>query len=82
MVGTVGSPEEYKCISGSKKPKTRVKNLLKLGVPEWVAYELGYSRKAYWRMSGVIQTAITNKRLAQTGYYDISQKYKSLHLCG
>lgn len=65
-----------------KKPKTRVKNLLKLGIPEWVAYELGYSRKAYWRMSGVIQTAITNKRLAQAGYYDISQKYKSLHLCG
>ncbi|MGI6745807.1 MAG: Group II intron-encoded protein LtrA [Firmicutes bacterium ADurb.Bin300] len=65
-----------------KKPKTRVENLKKLGVPEWVACEQGYSRKAYWRMSKVIQTAITNERLAQAGYFDISQKYKSLHLCG
>jgi group II intron reverse transcriptase/maturase len=67
-----------------KKPKTRVKNLLKLGIPEWAAYNYGNSRKGYWRMSGTttLNNALSNKRLAQAGYFDISQKYKSLHLCG
>lgn len=67
-----------------KKPKTRVKNLLKLGIPEWAAYNYGNSRKGYWRMSGTttLNNALSNKRLAQAGYFDISQKYKSLHLSG
>lgn len=67
-----------------KKPKTRVKNLLKLGIPEWAAYNYGNSRKGYWRMSGTttLNNALSNERLAQAGYFDISQKYKSLHLCG
>ena len=66
-----------------KKPKTRVKNLLKLGIPEWAAYNYGNSRKGYWRMSGTttLNNALSNERLAQAGYFDISQKYKSLHLC-
>jgi group II intron reverse transcriptase/maturase len=67
-----------------KKPKTRVKNLLKLGIPEWAAHNYGNSRKGYWRMSGTttLNNALSNKRLAQAGYFDISQKYKSLHLSG
>lgn len=67
-----------------KKPKTRVRNLQKLGIPEWAAYNYGYSRKGYWRMSGTttLNNALSNERLAQAGYFDISQKYKSLHLCG
>jgi RNA-directed DNA polymerase len=66
-----------------KKPKTRVKNLLKLGIPEWAAYNYGNSRKGYWRMAGTttLNNALSNERLAQGGYFDISQKYKSLHLC-
>ena len=31
-----------------KKPRTRVQNLMKLGVPEWHACEVAYSRKSYW----------------------------------
>ena len=67
-----------------KKPKTKVKNLLKLGIPEWAAYNYGNSRKGYWRMSGTttLNNALSNKRLAQAGYSDISQKYKSLHSSG
>jgi len=67
-----------------KKPKTRIKNLLKLGIPEWAAYNYGNSRKGYWRMSGTttLNNALSNERLAQAGYFDISQRYKSLHLCG
>jgi hypothetical protein len=67
-----------------KLPRTRVKNLLKLGVPEWAAYQYGYSRKGYWRMSGTttVNRAISKERLAQAGYYSILDRYESLHSCG
>ena len=66
-----------------KVPKTRIRNLLKLGVPEYKAYTWGYV-KGYWRVAGspVLTSSITNKRLAQAGYDSISDRYESLHLCG
>ena len=67
-----------------KLPRTRVKNLLKLGIPEWAAYQYGNSRKGYWRMAGTttVNRAISKERLAQAGYYSILDRYESLHLCG
>ena len=67
-----------------KMPGTREKNLMKLGLPGWRAREVAYSRKAYWRSArhASVQTAISNKRLAQAGYYSILDRYESLHLCG
>ena len=35
-----------------KKPKTRVKNLRKLGMPDWQAYRNGNTRKGYWAVAG------------------------------
>ena len=32
-----------------KKPGAKVKNLMKLGMPEWQAYRNGNTRKGYWR---------------------------------
>lgn len=67
-----------------KKPKTRVKNLMKLGMPDWQAYRNGNTRKGYWTIagSGILTHTITNKRLAQAGYYSILDRYESLHLNG
>ena len=64
-----------------KLPRTRVRNLIKLGMPEWQAYRNGNTRKGYWAIagSGILQRTITNKRLARRGYYDISEAYKSMH---
>lgn len=64
-----------------KLPKTRVKNLIKLGMPEWQAHRNGNTRKGYWAVagSGILHHTITNERLAYRGYYDISKAYKSLH---
>ena len=64
-----------------KKPKTRVKNLKKLGMEDWTAYRNGNTRKGYWAVagSGILTHTITNERLAQAGYFDIARKYKSLH---
>ena len=66
-----------------KKPKTRICNLAKLGIPKDYAYMWGNSRLGYWRIAGtaVLSRSITNKRLAQAGCFDISRKYESLHLC-
>ena len=67
-----------------KLPRTRVKNLMKLGVPKWRACEVAYSRKSYWRCSkhASVNMGISNKRLAQAGYFSILDQYESLHLYG
>lgn len=67
-----------------KKPKTKVANLMKLGIPADKAYQWGNSRLGYWRIAGspVLKCSITNKRLAAAGYFSILNYYESLHLCG
>jgi RNA-directed DNA polymerase len=34
-----------------KKPNTKIRNLVRLGLPDWKAYEWGNGRKGYWRIS-------------------------------
>ncbi len=70
-----------------KKPKTRVKNLRKLGISEEQAYMWGNTRLGYWRVAGsqILCCSITNEKLAQAGYYDFPARYEFLrqrHLCG
>ena len=65
-----------------KLPRTRKRKLMGLGLPEWVACEGAYSRKAYWRMAGngVVQRALTKERLINWGFYDLATAYQSLHV--
>ncbi len=56
--------------------KTRVRNLIKLGVPSWKAYEWGNSRKGYWRISN---SPILHKPLeTPTGMTKGSKVYKNV----
>jgi len=66
-----------------KVPKARIRNLIKLGISRYYAHKWGYA-KAYWRVAGspVLTSSITNERLAQAGYFSLSDRYESLHLCG
>lgn len=69
-----------------KKPKTRVQNLKKLGIPAWQAYQWGNTRLGYWRVAGsqILQCSMTNEKLALAGYYDFPAQYeqiRKLHLC-
>ena len=66
-----------------KNPRTRVKNLMKLGMPQWQAYRNGNSQKGYWAVagSGILSYTITNKRLAAAGSFEILNYYEPLHLC-
>lgn len=69
-----------------KKPGTRVRNLRKLGISEWQAYQWGNSRLGYWRIAGspVLSRSITNEKLVQAGYYDFPAQYerlRNMHVC-
>lgn len=66
-----------------KKPRTKVANLRKLGIPADKAYQWGNSRLGYWRIAGspVLACSITNERLATAGYFGILNCYESLHPC-
>jgi group II intron reverse transcriptase/maturase len=65
-----------------KKPKTRIENLQKLGVSKWQAYQWGYTRRGYWRVSGspILTCSITNKTLVRRGYFEILKRYEQLRM--
>ena len=65
-----------------KLPKTRKRKLMGLGLPEWLACEGAYSRKAYWRMAntGVVNRALSKERLIHWGFYDLATAYQSMHV--
>ena len=60
-----------------KKPKTRIANLIKCGIPKWQAYEWGYTSLGYWRIadSWIMHRAITNERLRLAGYPTLWDEY-------
>ncbi len=60
-----------------KRPKTRVKQLLKLGKPRQKAYEWGNSSKGYCRVahSPILQTTLTNKYFGKKGYTGFYNTY-------
>ena len=64
-----------------KKTRTKVKNLLKMGVPEELAYQAGNSRRGYWftTQTVAVNMAMTNERLIRSGFYDLAKAYQSVH---
>lgn len=65
-----------------KVPSARIRNLRKLGIPKYYAHKWGQV-KAYWNVAGspVLTRSVTNERLVRAGYYSLSDRYESLHLC-
>ena len=60
-----------------KKPKTKIANLIKCGIPQWQAYQWGNTRKGYWRVaeSVILQRAIPNTSLKLAGYQCLTDLY-------
>ena len=60
-----------------KKPVTRIRNLLKLGVSKQKAYEWGNSSKGYCRIahSPILQTTLNNKIFTKRGYKGFYNTY-------
>ena len=65
-----------------KLPKTRLRRLRGLKVPEWLAYQTANTRKGYWWTvhTGGVKTALTKERLINWGFYDLSTAYQSMHV--
>ncbi|QZT36362.1 group II intron reverse transcriptase/maturase [Halosquirtibacter xylanolyticus] len=63
-----------------KRVRTKMKNLMKLGVSKHKAYEYANTRKKYWRISKspILQTTITNKNLEKAGYITLSDYYQKV----
>jgi group II intron reverse transcriptase/maturase len=64
-----------------KKPKTKKRNLIKLGIPEYFAHQAANSRRKYWYVSGMgaVNRALTKERLVNSGFYDLATAYQSMH---
>ena len=66
--------------NNGKKPRTKYRNLVKLGIPDYFARMAANSRKAYWFMAETttVKRAISNERLIRAGYYDLSEAYERI----
>ena len=63
-----------------KKQKTKLRNLIKLKVPEYFARMAAYSRRGYWFTveTGAVKRGITNERLTRAGFFELSPAYESI----
>lgn len=60
-----------------KRIRTRVKNLIKLGVKKSKAWEWANTRKSYWHTANgfILKTTMTTDKLRQAGYVMLSDQY-------
>lgn len=65
-----------------KLPKTKKRNLIKLGIPEYFAHMAANSRKGHWFCSNLttVKRAMSKERLISGGFYDLSTAYQSVHV--
>ena len=65
-----------------KLPKTKKRNLMKLGVPEYYAQMAANSRKGHWFCANLttVKRAMTKERLINSGFYDLATAYQSVHV--
>jgi RNA-directed DNA polymerase len=64
-----------------KRPRTRRRHLLALGIPPGEVHLATRSRKGYWRMSGnsIVQRALTNRWLHEQGVPEMRSLWIALH---
>jgi len=74
----LGSRLRYCIWKSWKRIRTRIRNLIKLGVPEWQAVKWGFTRKGGWHIvqSPILQTTLTNERLQKRGFIPLANIYK------
>jgi group II intron reverse transcriptase/maturase len=61
-----------------KRIRTRLRNLIKLGIEKYKAWEYANTRKGYWRTanSPILTRSLTNDRLKQAGYIFFTDYYR------
>lgn len=63
-----------------KRTRTRLRNLIKLGIEKYKAREYANTRKGYWHTANcpILSTSITNERLKQAGYIFFTDLYRKV----
>ena len=63
-----------------KHPKTRVRNLIRLGVSKHKAFEWGNTRKGYWRISNspILDRVLDNSYWSRQGLRSLQSRYEIL----
>jgi RNA-directed DNA polymerase len=63
-----------------KRIRTRVANLIKLGINKYKAYEWANTRKGYWHIANsfILSRTITNNRLRKAGYVFLMDYFESV----
>jgi RNA-directed DNA polymerase len=63
-----------------KRIKTRLRNLIKLGIDKYKAWEYANTRKGYWHIANsfILTKTITNERLKQAGYLFFTDYYRKV----
>ena len=64
-----------------KKISTRHRNLVKLGINKYKAWEYANTRKGYWRISksSILSKSLNNKYLESLGFVSLTQTYQMMH---
>lgn len=64
-----------------KRVRTRLRNLIKLGIPKYKAYEYANTRKGYWRISNspILHSTLNNKYFNSMGLMSLSNNYQVIN---
>jgi len=65
-----------------KRVRTRGRNLMKLGIAKYKAWEWANTRKGYWHTANsyILSRTITNERLGKAGYLFFSDYYRAVRV--
>ena len=64
-----------------KKISTKYRNLVKLGINKYKAWEYANTRKGYWRISNspILSKSLNNRYLESLGFVSLTQTYQMKH---
>ena len=65
-----------------KRPRSRMRYLIQLGVPKELAGIAAGSRRMYWFVSNTVavKMALTKEILVSRGFYDLADAYQQMHV--
>ena len=65
-----------------KLPKTKKRNLIRMGIPEYYACMAANSRKGHWFCANLttVKRAMSKERLINGGFCDLATAYQSVHV--
>ena len=65
-----------------KLPRTKKRNLIKMGVHEYYANMAANCRRGHWYCANLttVKKAMTKERLINGGFYDLATAYQSVHI--